>query len=222
MFLPPTVTASTSGFSRAPWQTGQGRRLMYSSGALALLARVGLAVAPLEVRQDAFEGDRVGAAAAHPVAVLDVDLARRRCRRGRGSGAPPLWSLPRDLEVDLVAVGDRLHDRLVEARASRAPRGTGAPSPIEKGRVGGRAGRGHLLVRAEPGAARTGRRAAELKEEDVRGSSSGQAEPVVGAGEVLGEGRRTGAVEDVDHDEAVRELRRRLDRLRKTRAEVEP
>jgi hypothetical protein len=29
--LPPTVTASTSGFSRAPLQTGHGRKLMYSS-----------------------------------------------------------------------------------------------------------------------------------------------------------------------------------------------
>ena len=28
---PPTVTASTSGFSRAPPQVGQGRKLMYSS-----------------------------------------------------------------------------------------------------------------------------------------------------------------------------------------------
>ena len=31
MFSPPTVTASTSGFSRAPLQTGHGRKLMYSS-----------------------------------------------------------------------------------------------------------------------------------------------------------------------------------------------
>ncbi len=29
--LLPTVTASTSGFSRAPLQVGQGRKLMYSS-----------------------------------------------------------------------------------------------------------------------------------------------------------------------------------------------
>ena len=31
MFLPPTVTASTSGFSRAPLHAGHGRKLMYSS-----------------------------------------------------------------------------------------------------------------------------------------------------------------------------------------------
>jgi hypothetical protein len=31
MLSPPTVTASTSGFSRAPLQTGQGRNDMYSS-----------------------------------------------------------------------------------------------------------------------------------------------------------------------------------------------
>ena len=31
MFRPPTVTASTSGFSRAPPQAGHGRKLMYSS-----------------------------------------------------------------------------------------------------------------------------------------------------------------------------------------------
>ncbi len=31
MFFVPTVTASTSGFSRAPLHTGQGRKDMYSS-----------------------------------------------------------------------------------------------------------------------------------------------------------------------------------------------
>jgi hypothetical protein len=31
MLLPPTVTASTSGFNRAPLHSGQGRKLMYSS-----------------------------------------------------------------------------------------------------------------------------------------------------------------------------------------------
>ena len=31
MFLSPTVTASTSGFRRAPPQAGHGRKLMYSS-----------------------------------------------------------------------------------------------------------------------------------------------------------------------------------------------
>jgi hypothetical protein len=31
MFLPPTVTAITSGLRRAPLQTGQGLKLMYSS-----------------------------------------------------------------------------------------------------------------------------------------------------------------------------------------------
>src|SRR5439155_8358854 len=40
--------------------------------ALALRAGVGLSVAPLEARNDAFEREHVGTATAHPVAVADV------------------------------------------------------------------------------------------------------------------------------------------------------
>ena len=69
MFRSPTVTASTSGFSRAPLQTGQGRNDMYSSIRSRWLRAVGLAVAALERGDDPLERDHVRAPAAHPVAV---------------------------------------------------------------------------------------------------------------------------------------------------------
>ena len=68
------MTASTSGFRRAPLHTGHGPQRHVLLDALALLRRVGLAVAPLEARDDALEREHVLAPAAHPVAVLDVDL----------------------------------------------------------------------------------------------------------------------------------------------------
>src|SRR5207247_1894985 len=88
---------------------------------LALLAGVGLAVAALEAGDDALEREHVRAPAAHPVAVLDVDAV----------AVSPVEEvvllllaevLPGRLEVDLVAVGDRLDDRLVVARVAERPR----------------------------------------------------------------------------------------------------
>ena len=80
---------------------------------LALRARVGLAVAPLERRDDPLEVDHVRTPAAHPVAVLDVHLVAA----GAVEEVVLLLGgqlLPRQVGGDLVAVGDRLDHRLVE------------------------------------------------------------------------------------------------------------
>ena len=77
---------------------------------LDLLARVvgvGLAVAPLEVGDDALEARRVGALAPVAVAVGDVDPVAVRAVAGRGRAAPPA-APPTACQVDLVALGDRL------------------------------------------------------------------------------------------------------------------
>jgi hypothetical protein len=73
MFRPPTVTASTSGFSRAPLQTGHGRNDMYSSIRSRCGRAVGLAIAALEARDDPLEREHVRAPAPHPVPVRHVD-----------------------------------------------------------------------------------------------------------------------------------------------------
>jgi hypothetical protein len=69
----PTVTASTSGFSRAPLHTGHGRNDILLDP-LPLARAVGVAVAPAERGDDPLERDRVCTPPAHPVAVGDIDL----------------------------------------------------------------------------------------------------------------------------------------------------
>ena len=87
---------------------------------LALARAVGLAVAALERGDDALEGDHVGAPATHAIAIGDIDASRRRCRRG-SSPARARLARARACPVDLVTVGDRLNDRLVEARVADRP-----------------------------------------------------------------------------------------------------
>ena len=107
---------------------------------LALLARVGLAVAALEVRDEPLERHRVLALAPHPVLVGDEDpVAVRAVQEAVLLLAVEL--APRRLQVDLVAVGDRLDDRLVEALPAERPRHERAL--LEREAAGrGRAGRG--------------------------------------------------------------------------------
>ena len=57
-----------------------------------------------------------------------------------------------------------------------------------------------------------------VEREDAR-LELGQRDAVLGAGELLGEGQRL-PVDDVDHDEAIGERDRRLDRLRQALAQV--
>ena len=182
---------------------------------LALLARVGLAVAALEARDDALEGEHVGALAAHPVPVLDVDLVAVRAEEEE---ALPLLVevLPRRLEVDLVAVGDRLDDGLVEARVAERPGDERALADRER-RVGHQQVGVDLLLGPESGAARAGA-VRRVEGEDAR-LELREPHAVLRAGEVLRERGRL-AVEHVDHDEAIGELGRGLDRLGESRAQV--
>ena len=85
--------------------------------ALALRRGVRLTVAPLEARNDAFEREHVGAPPAHPVAVGDVHpLPFRPIEEEILLFLRQVF--PRLVERNLVAVGDRLDDRLVEARVA--------------------------------------------------------------------------------------------------------
>ena len=148
---------------------------------LALLARVGLAVAALEVRDEPLERHRVLALAAHPVLVGDEDPVAARAVQ------EPVLLLavelaPRRLEVDLVAVGDRLDDRLVEALAAERPRHERALLDREA-RVGDEQVGVDLELRAEPRAARAGA-VRRVEREDAR-LQLGQRDAVLGAREVL-------------------------------------
>ena len=87
---------------------------------LALLTRFGFAIAALEIANDALERHRVLPPAPHPVLVLNEDPVAVRPEE------EPVLLLfgevpPRQVDVDLVAVGDRLDDALVEARAPDRP-----------------------------------------------------------------------------------------------------
>ena len=154
MFLSPTVTASTSGLSRAPPHCRARPEAHVLLDPLALLRRVRLAVAALEVLDDALEREHVRAPPAHPVAVADVDplavgAVQEEILLLRGQ------LLPRLVEVDLPLVGDRLDHRLVEARAARRPRDERALADRER-RVGDEQVGVDLLLRAEARAARAG------------------------------------------------------------------
>ena len=216
MFFSPTVTASTSGFSRAPLQTGHGPERHVLLDALALRRRVRLAVAALERGDDSLEVDHVGAAPAHPVAVLDVDLVAVRAVEevvllllGQ--------LLPGDVGRDLVAVGDRLDHRLVEPGAADRPRHERAVVDRER-RVGNEQIRVDLLLRAEARAARAGA-VRRVEGEDAR-LELGKRDAVLRAGEVLRVRRALAGVDAVDDDEPFGELHRGLDGLRQPRAQI--
>ena len=74
MLRPPTVTASTSGLSRAPPQAGARHVAHVALVPLPGPLRLGVGVAALQPLHHAFEAGVVGALAAVPVAVADVDL----------------------------------------------------------------------------------------------------------------------------------------------------
>ncbi len=183
----------------------QARALAHRAGpqrhvlldALALRRGVRLAIAPLERLDDAVECERVLAPPAHPVAVLDVDLLAL----GAVEEVVLLLLrelLPRDRRVDLVAVGDCLDHRLVEAgRAAERPRDERAVVERER-RIRDDEIRVDLLLRAESGAARAGA-VRRVEREDAR-LQLRERDAVVGAGEVLREEQRF-AVDDVDSDE---------------------
>ena len=183
--------------------------------ALALLRRVGLAIAPLEARDEALERHRVPPRPAHAVAVRDEDPVAARAVEE----AVLLLAVevpPRRVEVDLVAVGDRLDRGLVEPLAAERPRHERALVEREA-RVRHEQVRVDLELRAEPRAARA-RAVRRVEREDPR-LELRQRDAVLGAREVLAVEERL-AVDHGDPDEPFRERRRRLDRLRQPLPEV--
>ena len=93
---------------------------------LAREVRVGLAIAALEVGNDPLELGRVGAPAPEPVAVGDLDAVavgavQEEVARLVGQ------VLPRGLEVDLVALGDRLGQLVVVVGGADRPRARSRP-----------------------------------------------------------------------------------------------
>ena len=216
MLRPPTVTASTSGFSRAPLHGGTRAEAHVLLDPLADLRRVGLAVAPLEALRDALEREHVRALAAHAVAVLDVDaLAARAVEEELALLLGQLG--PRRLQVDLPAVGDALDHRLVEVRVHHRPRHERALADGER-RVGHDEVGIDLQLRAEARAARAGA-VRRVEREDAR-LELRQRDAVLGAREVLAEEHLLFGVEDVDRPRGRRRAGRGLDRLREPLAEV--
>ena len=154
---------------------------------LALLARVGLPVAPLEARDDAPRRRACTTACAPSGCGTGRRPCRRPCRAGTGPAAPRSARSTACRGVDLVAVGDRLDHRLVERRAAHRPRHERALVDRER-RVGDEQVGVDLLLRAEPGAARAGA-VRRVEGEDAR-LELRQADAVLGAGEALRVERR--------------------------------
>ena len=131
----------------------------------ALGRGVGLAVAALEARDDPLEREHVRAAPAHPVAIADVEPLTL------GAVQEEVLLLvrqvlPRLVEWNLVALGDRLDDGLVETRVPDRPRNERALRDRER-RIRHEQVRIDLLLRAEPGAARA-RAVRGVEREDAR------------------------------------------------------
>ena len=183
--------------------------------ALALLRRVGLAVAALQARPEPLERHRVLALAAHAVPVRDEDPVAAR------PVEEPVLLLARELAPrhrhrDLVPVGDRLDHRLVEPLPAERPRDERALLD-RQARVGDEQVGVDLELRAEPGAPRTCA-VRRVEGEDAR-LELRQRDAVLGAGEVLRE-EVVVAVDLVDRDQPFRQRGRGLDRLRQPLAEV--
>ncbi len=185
---------------------------------LALVRGVGLAVAPLEVRDDPLEARELMAAApAHAIRVLDVDPLVARAEKEEvllllGEVGPRLR------RVDLVAVGHGLDDGFVPARhAAYRPRHERAVVDRQR-RIGNDEVRVDLLLRAEAGAARA-RAVRRVEGEDAR-LQLGQRDAVVRAREVLGEDELVPGVDQIDRHETVGEPHGRLDRLREPQPHV--
>ena len=128
----------------------------------------------------------------------------------------PAEVAPGRVEVDLVAVGDRLDRGLVEPLAAERPRDERAlldrQARVRHEQVGV-----DLELRAEPRAPRAGA-VRRVEREDPR-LELGQRDAVLGAREVLAVEERL-AVDHGDPDEPFRQRRRRLDRLCQPLAQV--
>ena len=176
----------------------------------ALLLQLGLrlAVAPLEVRDDALEGGHVRALA--PVAVLVRHVhALAACAVQVQVLVLARELPPRPVERDFPAVGDRLEHLLEEARPGDVPGRQRAVADREDG-VRHDQLRIHLERRSEPGAGRA-RAVWRVEGERARGEL-GQRDAVLRARELL-RVRVHRAVDDAHLDQAVADAQRRLDRV---------
>ena len=144
---------------------------------------LGLAVAALEALDDPLEPRRVGALAPEAVAVGDrqplVGPVQEQLAHLLGQ------VLPRHVEVDAVALGDRLGHLLVVVRRAPRPRRERALGDRQR-RVGHDQLGVDLHLRAQPRAVRAGA-VRRVEREDPR-LELDQRRPVHGAGEALGEG----------------------------------
>ncbi len=188
---------------------------------LDLLARpvgVGLAVAALQVRDDALEGGGVRAAAAVAVAVRDVDAVA--VRAVEEAVADVLGEvLPGAVHVDLPLVRDRLRHLLVVVRGARGPRQDG-PVVQRQRRVRHDQLGIDLHLRAEPRAARAGAvRRVEREHPRLQLRHRGAA---VQAHEALRVGADVPRLRILDVDDALGARHRRLDRVGQPLAEVAP
>ena len=149
---------------------------------LAHALGVGLAVAALEVGDDALEPRRVRPPAPVAVAVGDVDAL------AVGAVQEQVLVLggqlvPRRLGIDAVLLGDRLGDLLVVVRGGVGPRRDRALAQRQR-RVGDDHHRVDLHLRPQAGAA-LARAVRRVEREDPRLELRDD-RPVVGAGELLG------------------------------------
>ena len=216
---------------------GDGQRLGPQPGPAALrtghLAQVALEVVPQEVglrlgvaalqpRHDALVEGVEGALAPVAVAVLEVDLL----------GAGPVEDqlpvrlaqlLPRGVEREPAQLGHRGHHPVEVLAAGPRPRGQ-RPLGQRLGGIGHHQLGIDLEPGAQPGAGRAG--AVGRVEREVPGRGVLEAEPAVGAGQVLaeGDGLLLGAV-GVDHHHLGHpfgQRQRRLQRLGQPAADVVP
>ena len=132
---------------------------------LALELGFRLAVAPLEVVDDPLELRRVGAPAPVAVAVGDLDAVAVGAEEEEVLGVV-VEVLPRQLEVDVVLLGDRLGDLLVVVRRRVRPRQQRALADRQR-RVGHHEVGVDLHLRAEAGAA-LARAVRRVEREDPR------------------------------------------------------
>ena len=185
MLMPPTVTARDSGLSRAPPQAGQATSRMYCSICSRDQSDSASPWRRLQPGHDPLVVGVVGAAAPEPVAVLHVDLLGPRAVEDElpvlGLGASPTgWST--ENPPSSATAGHQAGEVLA---AGPGPRGQGPVGQRERG-VGHHQLGVDLEPGAQPGAGRAG--AVGRVEGEVAGGRLLEAQPAVGAGQVLAEG----------------------------------
>ena len=188
MLRSPMVTARLDGLRRCPAARGARHLAHVALDLLAAPVRLGVAVAPLQERDDALVRGVVLALAAVAVLVLDRDLALGAVQQHLLLGLGQLR--PRLVEVDLVGLGHRLEHAGEVLGAGRAPRGDGALGDRQVG-----VGHDQLGVDLEAGAEAVARGAGAVGrvEREVPGRQLLVRLEADRAGQVLAEGERLGS-----------------------------